>query len=257
MGAHGLPSEVFFVYLVMANYLVYRYSNNINGKVYIGLTKNHKKRKVYHRYLAKKGQLPFHRALRKYGEDSFEYTVLQGGLSLIVANELEIEIIKLYNATDSKYGYNVCIGGKGHIGLFGEKHPMFGVKRPDLSERNKALKGTKLSDERIKQIAISATGRIHSENTKQLMSKNKIAFYKENPVPKEIGEKISAAKKEMKLISHNAKKIICNETGIVYLSSRKAALDIVDNVDASSNIRMVANGLLKQAYGYTFNWIAE
>ena len=45
--------------------IIYKYTNKINKKVYIGQTINESRRKREHREA--KGDYPFHRAIRKYG----------------------------------------------------------------------------------------------------------------------------------------------------------------------------------------------
>ena len=58
--------------------IIYSWKNNTNGKRYIGQTKHpeQRKRNHLHEALEKNSDYYFHRALRKYGEDSFTYEVL-------------------------------------------------------------------------------------------------------------------------------------------------------------------------------------
>lgn len=91
-------------------YSVYKHTNKINGKVYIGITVNEpevrwgKNAKNYERQL-------FGKAIQKYGWDNFEHEVLFINLSRKEANDKEIELISLYNATNREFGYNVALGG--------------------------------------------------------------------------------------------------------------------------------------------------
>lgn len=103
----------------------------------------------------------------------------------------------------------------------GEYHPMWGVKRPELSARNRLLKGTKWS----KEIPHFNIGKKHSEETKAKMresSKNR---------PKESIEtrlkRSEAAKKKMSDPAHkaliaNKRKIPVILNGIQYESIKEA-----------------------------------
>lgn len=90
------------------NWCVYMHTNNINGKRYIGISQNPKRRwKNGNGY---KTQL-FGKAINKYGWDNFTHEILFTGLTENDACEKEIELISLYNTTDDKYGYNILDGG--------------------------------------------------------------------------------------------------------------------------------------------------
>lgn len=96
--------------------IVYSYTNLINGKKYIGQTVNPEQRKCTHKssYQNEKDKeydSLFHRALRKYGWDNFEYEILAENDNLELINELEIFYIDFYN-TKTPNGYNILDGGK-------------------------------------------------------------------------------------------------------------------------------------------------
>lgn len=52
------------------NFVVYKVTCKVNNKVYIGKTYNFEKRKREHLY-AIDDELPFHKAMKKYGKDNF------------------------------------------------------------------------------------------------------------------------------------------------------------------------------------------
>ncbi len=91
--------------------IIYKATNLINGKVYIGQTiKPLRKRKSNHAYDAKNGSnLYFHKALRKYGIDSFTWQVVCICPNMNLLNEQEKYYILLYNSMDK--GYNLTNGG--------------------------------------------------------------------------------------------------------------------------------------------------
>lgn len=97
-------------------FYIYQFKNKINGKIYIGQCTNPEQRKIAHKSRAEKndGGCPlFYRAIRKYGFDQFEFTILKTVTSQQLADETEKEYIKSLNATDPEIGYNIMAGGGG------------------------------------------------------------------------------------------------------------------------------------------------
>ena len=100
---------------------IYKYTNKINGKVYIGQTNNLQKRFNGHKSEAfnpkSKGyNLPFHCAIRKYGIKNFIYEVLEeieDGESQDFINDREIFFIDFYHSLTTENGYNLTVGGDG------------------------------------------------------------------------------------------------------------------------------------------------
>ena len=92
-------------------YTIYKYTNIINGKSYIGKTNNPGVRHKFHSRAD--GTSPhFHAAINKYKFESFEKQVL---VDNIPTNEMacawEIYLIAQFNTT--KTGYNITKGGEG------------------------------------------------------------------------------------------------------------------------------------------------
>lgn len=91
----------------------------MNGKCYIGQTVHELKRKRNHRSdarnLVNDGSF-FHKAIRKYGYDSFEYTVLHSGKTKEELNVLEQVEIEKHN-TLIPFGYNLKTGGMQNVKL--------------------------------------------------------------------------------------------------------------------------------------------
>ena len=91
-------------------YVIYRHRNLINNKCYIGKTK---KAKVEYRWGANgvgyKKQPKFWRAIKKYGWDNFEHTILEENITSLEVNNKERYYIALYNSI--KNGYNCLEGG--------------------------------------------------------------------------------------------------------------------------------------------------
>ena len=93
-------------------YKVYVHVNKINGKIYIGQTKQTLEQRYKNGY---EHCRHFWNAIQKYGWDNFEHIILVDNLSLDMANIIEEELIKKYNATNKDKGYNMKSGGLNHI----------------------------------------------------------------------------------------------------------------------------------------------
>lgn len=101
----------------MKTYVIYKVTNLINGKMYIGKTYNFEKRKREHLYDIDNG-LPFHRALKKYGLDNFKWEIIDKSDSDEEIKEKEIYWIKKLNTcihSENSQGYNITIGGEGGV----------------------------------------------------------------------------------------------------------------------------------------------
>jgi len=100
--------------------IIYKYTNKINRKVYIGQTVNEVRRSWEHK--TTKGDSYFHRAIKKYGYENFEYRIL----FIVCCNSLqdlentlnikETTAIKFYNSNQKEFGYNITSGGGGRSG---------------------------------------------------------------------------------------------------------------------------------------------
>lgn len=93
---------------------VYKLTNTINNKVYIGITQSIEKRRIQH-FRCKKNH-PLYNAIQKYGKDNFIFEVIDTADNRKVLCELERYYIRLYNSNDRKYGYNITSGGEDNIG---------------------------------------------------------------------------------------------------------------------------------------------
>jgi len=112
--------------------IIYKATNKINGKIYIGKTTTSlKKRMSEHKRHSKNSKMVFHLAIDKYGFDNFMFETLFECGDFNTLNRKEIELIFEYNATDITIGYNRSLGGDGADS--GENHPFFGKKRADIS----------------------------------------------------------------------------------------------------------------------------
>lgn len=91
---------------------VYKITNNITGKVYIGQTNNLKRRIQEHKH-DKRCNHPMYTEIHKYGFENFDVEVLYFGSNY---DEEEKKYIRLYHSCDKNFGYNITPGGQGSAG---------------------------------------------------------------------------------------------------------------------------------------------
>ncbi len=99
----------------MKIFSIYKATNKVNGKIYIGFDSNWPKRKQDHKREHKNNKFIFHRAIKKYGWDCFEWEVICQSLDgKYLLNKIEPHFIEYYDSYHN--GYNMTKGGEGHLG---------------------------------------------------------------------------------------------------------------------------------------------
>lgn len=217
-------------------YFVYSHTNKLNGKKYIGITKQ-KKPELRWGSNGRNYSSYFRNAIDKYGWANFDHEILYEGLTKEEACEAEISLIKQYNTQDRNFGYNITEGGtapimpeeireKISIALLGNKNgqgiPCSEEKRRKISE---AQKGIKFSDERRLHLSEAKKGKSHA------------------PISAESRKKISDA--------HKKKPVYCVELNRVFPSIQECGRQM--NIDATS-ICACCRGRFKSIKGYHFNY---
>ena len=98
----------------MAIYSIYRLTNLVNGKVYIGQTHNFEKRLADHLRAARNGKgFVVHRAIAKYGIDQFTCEIILQSWKHSAILEFEKMFIEQHRSYDPEHGYNMTSGGEG------------------------------------------------------------------------------------------------------------------------------------------------
>lgn len=137
--------------------IVYKAVNKKNGKCYIGQTvKTLNERKSGHfTSVRKKDNSYFHKALRKYGKENFEWSVLCECYTKEEMDEKEIYYIQeLKSHVKEGNGYNLTLGGGGNLGWI----PSEETKR-NISVANKGKQlGIPKSEEHKKNIGLGQLG---------------------------------------------------------------------------------------------------
>lgn len=93
---------------------IYKITNKINGKCYIGQSINIKQRWKAHRSRYQVDDYPLYRAMRKYGLENFNFEVIEECTKELL-NEREIYWISYYDATNKNKGYNLGQGGQNTV----------------------------------------------------------------------------------------------------------------------------------------------
>ena len=89
---------------------IYKVTNLINSKVYIGQTIG-SLRLRWKKHIRSNGCVYLHSAILKYGEENFKIEEIEY-IPKEQLDEREIYWISYYNSTDKKLGYNILPGGK-------------------------------------------------------------------------------------------------------------------------------------------------
>lgn len=94
--------------------IIYKATNIQNNKVYIGQTIRSLEERIYYHYYRAKNELDiththFINAIRKYGENSFQWEIIDTAENQDELNEKEKHWIQYYNSINE--GYNMCEGG--------------------------------------------------------------------------------------------------------------------------------------------------
>lgn len=94
------------------SYFVYKHTNLVNGKVYIGITSRLPEKRWGRNGCNYRSNHHFYNAILKYGWDSgFSHEILYSGLTKENAEEYERYLIRHFNSTNPEYGYNIALGG--------------------------------------------------------------------------------------------------------------------------------------------------
>lgn len=138
---------------------IYKITNKLNNKVYIGQTKNKiQARFKAHLTAARLGKtFRFYQAIRKHGEEAFYIEEVCTVNTIEEANILETKYILEFMSNNPKYGYNGTSGGTGGwmIGKLSEEKQLQwknAVSKASKGNSNGRYCGT--TDEEIKKLLI-------------------------------------------------------------------------------------------------------
>ena len=245
-------------------YKVYAHINKINGKIYIGQTKQTLEQRFNHGNGYKHCR-HFNSSIQKYGWDNFEHIILVDNLSIDMANIIEEELIKKYNTTNHNNGYNMKSGGLNHIPSEetrkllsethrGERHWNYGKHWGDDFKKklSEIHTGREITPEWRKNMSIAMKNRgSFSEEHKKKISLSKMG--ERNPM---YGKDISP--KLRKIFSEKAKKVLQYDLDGNFIKKWNTASDILKEYDVDlSNIFRCCIGERSSCGGYIWEYMVN
>lgn len=167
-------------------YKIYKCTNNVNGKVYIGYThKSLEKRIIEHKSCSKKGShYLLHKAIQKYGSDAFSWEVIfESQDKKYALEEMETFFIKENNSYfENGCGYNMTYGGQG--GMTDKKHSEETKNKLKIARNNRHVEpmlGKKHSDEAKQKMSLVRFNNPEKVTQAQYAGKKSAEKRKNNP----------------------------------------------------------------------------
>lgn len=259
--------------------IIYKITNIINNKVYIGQTVGSLEERWSRHLSDKSGCLALKAAIKKYGKDNFIIEQVDQASDLNELNKKEGDWIVSMNSL-SPNGYNLKVGGdqprlsqetinkissslkgrkfsKEHIEKMSERMKNRIVSQETKDKLSKIFKGKttwakgkKFTQEHREKISLSHTGKIVSEETRQKLSD----YFTGHKQSKETIEKRKQTCIEKGFVPNPPKPIKCVETGIIYKSIIEAAkqMNLINTL-----ISKVLQGKRNHTGGYTFVYVED
>ena len=172
--------------------VIYKITNKINGKLYVGQTGQKLSKRIYkHKYYSKKGSPGLGAAIAKYGWENFSVEVVEI-CPVEQLNEREKFYIVKFNSK-APNGYNLTDGGEGHAGCSPSEETRTKIsasnkgRRVSAETRAKIAAANKARDKKLPD----RTGKKHTTETKAKISASNKG---KKPSP-ETRAKLSASKK--------------------------------------------------------------
>lgn len=230
---------------------IYKYENQVNHKVYIGQTINLNARRVSHINKAKTVKNKFYNAVRKYGWEGFDYSVI----AQIEAEDIK-ELSTLLDTLEEQYieqydsfhnGYNSTTGG----------HSCREKQMPESFIEY--CKNRTYSDETREKMSEAAHNRVYSSETREKLSKaakkRSFAKYREIYAEKMLKNRKEALSKPVLQINKEGK--VINE----FPSIREAVSFIITHLAPDRKEMGIWKGLYRHFIGetkkrlyYGFEW---
>lgn len=216
---------------MVENYKVYKHTFP-NGKIYIGITKQKPIYRWGHNGNGYYQHPLLTNAIKKYGWNNIKHEILFEKLTKEQAEQKEIELILFYKSNQREFGYNIANGG-------------FSTGKHSEQTKNKisnTKKGSKQSIETKIKRSNSLKGIPRTQEWKEKIGKAN----KGKKLSKEAIEKMKITK---------SKRVVCVETGKVYLNAKEALYNLGIKDKRPTNIQNIINKQDRTAYGYHWRYL--
>lgn len=237
----------------MNNYLIYKITNKINNKSYIGKTNNFNRRmKIHYKSINNDNvQTVFKYALSKYGWNNFDKEILENNLSDEESSIREKYYIKLYNTfinVKSSNGYNMTEGGEGGNTYKCKTKDELLIIRKKISKSNTGENnGMKNNGYKISGEKNGMYGKHHTQEQKNKISEKLKNKYSGENSPN-YGKHLSPDIKEKirKSCKHNGKgkKVVCININTGYISIFQSLTECSKITNLSQ--RIIKNHIVKK-----------
>lgn len=225
---------------------IYKITNLINGKTYIGQSIDIKRRFWDHRCISHETNRHLRYAMRKYGKDAFSYEIIEE-----CAPE-ELNAREQFWIAELKPEYNVMSGGQGRGRRHSQetKQRLREVGRRSWEKKSEAEKAAICKNNLKGQpvghaVSVETRSKLRDANIGKQQSLETVEKRKST----------IAEKKRLGYVQTNSghrKKVVCVETGEIFESVKDAAARLCVH---PSNITSVLKGRQKTAKGYHFGYL--
>lgn len=222
--------------------LIYKVTNLINGKVYIGQTTTSlEQRKKEHEYRAFRGdrQTYFYNALKLYGNQNFKWEIIEYNVDFNELNNREEYWISYYKSNIKEFGYNMTKGGDNadNLNRWREENPELASSEAHKgwTKMRQILSENPEKEQIRKEKAKIGAQKYAKEHIEEIRQRSYQVYLQH----KEAQEKILENNRKKKM-----KKVRCIETGIIYESINEAGRQ---THNSPSNIKQCCDGIRKSA----------
>lgn len=197
---------------------IYKITNLINQKSYIGQTTDPNRRFKEHQNLGgvnEENAKILYRAIKKYGIENFSFEIIEGPIEDY--NEKEIYWIAYYNTyikNENAWGYNMTPGGEEPPHFKGEEHHYATHTFEDIEKIIYLLKDTNLSIKEIANTFHYHRGSIERINTGKLWNLDDIDYPIRKETTKDFKKERAAHIKEDLLYTNLTQKEIGEKYGV-------------------------------------------
>lgn len=254
---------------------IYKITNNINGKSYIGLTTKERPTDRYsqHRYLARHPEQEtkglgtnsiLHEAMRKYGVDNFSFEIIEEVPEDVNLNEREKYWIKFYHTYVKEplcNGYNLTEGGEGTPGFSRpqtieerekrkQSNKQFYIDHPEAREQLKKRTKKLWENEEYRKKVTESNRKFYAEHPDMFKGKNNPFYGKKHTEESKVKIREAVAKQKKKIVQLDKNTL--------------EEIQIFDGVRDAEAALNVSHGWLskaakqnKVAYGYRWKFLEE